>query len=623
MIILLIKMAFLLSCLCGIMMFFHYRHGVQEAFAPLFAVSFIISVLFAGGLLNILRESVMVVYAFGFLSFIFYLHRILSGKENIKFLFSIQTIFFFGMSLFFIWYMRDMIFHISDELSHWGTMMKEMCSLQGFPDARTVIDYKEYPPAAALAGYYFMALTGFSESICYMGQAVFTLSGVTAILFNSSWKKPVQTVCALLSMNILMWASQTLFTSLLVDYLMPLMATALVIYTFENEQQLKKHPLYFAALTSPVYLAVCLIKTNAIVLYGLYLIIVLSIIFTDRKSFGVNTNKDKARFFAWYLMPFGMLFLWKKYIDKVYLGNGYATVKFAMTKENLLKNYYEKPAELIERIISDLMRNMVTHNFFKVIAVLCIAIIILCILVKVKDADVKHRKIVVVMSVVSWVIYMIGYGCMLVFLMPKWEFDSFGYTMIGLSRYVGSIAGFCIGTQLYCLLKLIDKGNSAVKGVKGSAIGAVVCAVLIVGFRMSPAVYIHAVITPEMTSIHEFESRVDKTLFNREDHILFYVGDINEDESWINNFHLKRSFLNRNIYVVSNDLLEGIPFEYTDERFAYYLNKVDYVIRYTENENFDNLFISRGIDIIGEKGIVYEIVRDGMGKVIALNTVKQ
>ena len=84
-----------------------------------------------------------------------------------------------------------------------------------------------------------------------------------------------------------------------------------------------------------------------------------------KKCENAFTKKQKIQLGCIYLVPAAALFLWKNYIDKAYLEEGYDTVKFAITKENLLKNYYEKSPELVGRIISDVSGTDAIYKYLK------------------------------------------------------------------------------------------------------------------------------------------------------------------------------------------------------------------------------------------------------------------
>ncbi len=611
-ILLLAKMAVVLLCFCGIMMIFHYRFNVDTAFAPVFASGTVISILFVGGILNILTESILALYAAGFICFVYYIIRIMLRKEKPTFILSPQTILFFVGCAFAIFYCRDIIFHLSDEFSHWGTVIKEICTIKSLPDARTVIDYKEYPPAAALFAYFFLFATGFSEPICYMAQAVLTFSCCVAFLHGVKWKNLWTVIFSFTALLIFIDSSEVIMTSLLVDYLMPVMAFALTAYTVENRSLLEKEPVKYALLTSPVFLALCIVKTNAIALYVMYLCIVIFIL--RKQLFGKSSchtvsRKEKIQLSVIYLIPAIALFLWKNYIDKVYLGEGYDTVKFAITKENILKNYYEKSPELVGRIISDVTKKAFTDDMF-ITLVICAVIAFVCTkLFRFEDKDKTFIRFCSVLCLASWFIYILGYGLMLVFLMPEWEFGS-SSTLICFARYVGTAGGFAIGIMLYIILRFFMFNSTLPNKLSGYGICAAMLALLFFNNEATPYKTIEYHISDSVRSTYEFTSNLDYSLFNRDDVMGFYTGEISEDAHFINNFYMRRILLNKNIYMFNNYAVDGIDYDGDTEDIYQYLRRSDFVVQIIPDDNFVPLMNEMGIEVDTSDGIMYEIVKD-------------
>ena len=121
-----------------------------------------------------------------------------------------------------------------------------------------------------------------------MAQAIFTFSCCVAFLYGIRWKNIRTAVFSAPALLIVMETSEVMISSLLVDYLMPVMAIALTIYLIENREFLETEPVKFSLLTMPVFLALCLIKTNAVALYAMYLCFVLFIFF--RPLFAKNAK---------------------------------------------------------------------------------------------------------------------------------------------------------------------------------------------------------------------------------------------------------------------------------------------------------------------------------------------
>lgn len=603
-VILLCKFCFVLLSFAGLTLFANTIFKIDIALSPFVAASYIIFSLLVGGYINCLPETVWLLYGIGWIGFVvFFYHN--KFKSFLRTAFTPQIVFLFLLIAIFILIDRNAIFHISDELSHWGTVIKEICSLNEFPDARTVIDYKEYPLSMALFSYFFLHITGFSQSICYMAYGVYISSGIVAFAYGTKWKIRDWFMLTVFGL-IFLWASNSFFISLLVDPIIPLAAVALFILLLENKDSFCGDPLKFGRLILPIAISLSMIKTDAGLIYS-FIILFAGSLYHQGKQSGAVVQRSlpyNIKTLAVYASPVFAFFLWKKYIDKVYLGNGYSTVKFALSKDNLLKNYAEKSSGRVIEIMSDLFRNAFCHPFF--IAIVILAAILLLLIQEIRNDDEKRIYYTVsALAFVMWFVFIIGYGLMLVFLMPEWEFKAYGYTMIGFERYVGTVAGCSVGILGYCIIRICRTNVISRKKMMGTV---VITSLLVVGFRIDPLVFFNYEVLPETELLYQFEAQIPGGLYLRDNRLVIYGGEYSEGDSWVCLFHLERQLLNKNIYYIDdyNTERDCVYYERLDV-YSEYFDQGDYLFKISGSEMFYDLIDKLDIRMDEDDGIIYRI----------------
>lgn len=609
-IILVMKIGVVFGALMGIILLVNQKLNADISFSPAIAASVIICFMFFAGLLNLMPEAVMTLYISGIAYLIKYLWDVLSRKKGLGTLLRPATIFIIVCCALSVLCFKDVIFHIWDEFSHWGTVMKEVVRVQGLPDARTVIDYKEYPPAAAVFGYFFMFATGFSESICYIAQGVLCACMLAVFLYGCSWKNIRQIFVRVAFTAVLLCVSYAVIPSLLVDYLIAFAACALLVILYENRDMAASDMGGLLKMTTPVAIALCLIKTNAVAFYVVYLVFVGWFLYKGAKRRSGHADKLNLKHAICFASPFIVLFMWKKYIDKAYLGEGYDTVKFAVTKENLLKNFYEKPAELIHNIITDLLKTVYTHRETRtILALLAVGLIFVYISNK-KGKDSGDTGFVCITGAVVWMLYMAGYGLMLVFLMPKWEFDSYGITMIGYTRYMGAAFGVCAGIMLYVLIRKLETDFTGSGKMTGVTLSAVTVAAIyffsgsnifsLYNYQPDPQIVYLYNRTALINSVCQVSGKTG-----------FYIGDYVDDTSAFNNHYFTMVFSNREVYNFGNAFINGQQYTFDDGRLLDNLEETKYIVKMVDDNTLMDIFERNNVQVDYTDGLVYSIETDG------------
>ncbi|MCP4473246.1 MAG: hypothetical protein GY821_01465 [Gammaproteobacteria bacterium] len=97
----------------------------------------------------------------------------------------ISLVFIFIFS-FFVYQMH---FSVWDEFAFWGPHAKLIYYNNGLLNISQHAIHQDYPPAGALFYYYFFRLTGYSEGVAFVAQAILLFSPLSILLQGFSWKK--------------------------------------------------------------------------------------------------------------------------------------------------------------------------------------------------------------------------------------------------------------------------------------------------------------------------------------------------------------------------------------------------------------------------------------------------
>jgi len=89
-----------------------------------------------------------------------------------------------------------------DEFSHWGPHAKLIFYHHGLWGKDIVVNHKSYPPGSELFYYLFFRVFGYSEQIAYLAQIVLTITPLSILASNISWRHWGK-ACAMLCATIL------------------------------------------------------------------------------------------------------------------------------------------------------------------------------------------------------------------------------------------------------------------------------------------------------------------------------------------------------------------------------------------------------------------------------------
>ncbi|MDQ0659469.1 hypothetical protein [Paenibacillus sp. W2I17] len=224
----------------GYMQFVRKALSLRWEFIPVFVFSSIACLVFLSGLAGQLFTGSLVILIAGLLLYGGMLFLRLRRGASLRMSFSIfQFSFLAGTFVFLLVLFQNQLTHY-DNFSHWAIVLKQMLSTDAFPTPDSnLIDFKNYPLGTSSFIYYVCRFMGHSQSVMLLAQGLLIFSCFYAMFGIVTEKKRFLLYAFLgLGLSTLSFFNLTIrITNLLVDFLLPIYALAIlaVIYQYRNE----------------------------------------------------------------------------------------------------------------------------------------------------------------------------------------------------------------------------------------------------------------------------------------------------------------------------------------------------------------------------------------------------
>ena len=229
-----LRMLLLLLSLYGYLQALRRYCRVEFCFGLCF--SMIGSALFLAGMLNLLREAVWAIALGG----VFLAGRSLRQKQPVKALLCPGVVFFLGMGVFFLFFLRGSIFLSYDNFSHWGYVAKILTRYDRFPNfSDQNVMFASYPLGSTAFLYFVSEILGnSSEWVLMYAQVMLTVGMLLSLFpFARGWAQSL----AVLVCSLFLLCCNNSFFDLLVDTLLPIAALApMALCLYEGERLREK-----------------------------------------------------------------------------------------------------------------------------------------------------------------------------------------------------------------------------------------------------------------------------------------------------------------------------------------------------------------------------------------------
>jgi len=413
------------------------------SFVPGITVAAQVTLLFLAGLLNLLREALLLFTAAGLISLGMYSYR----DKGIRFLreYLKPAFFFLAFCLLVMsFFLRDKVLTHFDSFSHWGLVVKNMLATGRFPNhLDTVIRFQEYPLGSAVWIWYFCKLAGTAENVQMFAQLFMLLVSIMPLfsLCKKGW--PLALVLILTFTNYVLICN-ALVTDLLVDTLLPLVFAAGLLYVLQ----------YRPAAAGPDSVrslfpaAFCMIQLTQVKNSGLFLAAVIAVVLL----FQASREKKLLPSLVCVLSPLASFWLWYRHCQ--YAFTSAAVSKHAMTAVNFTGTFRSKSPEDIRLIFRSLVDFVLTwKETWLTLGVLAVAAVLVFFFDRSGKSGRKKAFGLLLLAFLLFVVYQVGLFGMYVFSMPGSEATG----LAGFARYERTILIAMAYLALVPVLRMISE----------------------------------------------------------------------------------------------------------------------------------------------------------------------
>lgn len=461
-----IRLIFFLLSFIGYVFYAEKRTKIQVEFLPIISIAFIISVLFFGGILNILYLTTILLFILGLLLFAKEIYENVMQKrirENIS-KYITPGIIIFGISIiYFVLTLKEQRLYHYDNFSHWALMVKNIVFYNRLPNFENLtIAFNSYPPGSALFIYYFMKITGISEGRAIIGQMFIILSSLLTLFSFTSYPlissekqnksnfKNISMNVAVTLVSLYLLNGPSSIRNLLVDTLLIVIGVALfaLIYFY----MYSPHKIYIPIALLGIVLT--LVKNSGLffVLFSLAIYSYSLILYNKREenSFLLFIKKE-SKLLIPFFSPLVVNYLWNNHVSMVFSSDRIG--KHTMSLTNYIATYNEKDSELISEITQNFVTTIYNNYFSEILVILSIILLFLIYSVIINKTIDKRLLIIGITSVTTFILYCLGLWLMYLVSMPIGE----ALILAGYGRYMGTIMNYIMGITVVSLIYYLKK----------------------------------------------------------------------------------------------------------------------------------------------------------------------
>lgn len=583
---------------------------LKHEFIPIFVFSSIACIVYFCGLLGVLLEGAVAVFALGIILFAGFIYGFVRKKIVPRIRFSLFALCFLaGSIMFFSLLIQCRLIHY-DNFSHWAVVLKQMLSTNAFPTASSdLIDFKNYPLGTASFLYFVCRFVGHAQAVMIAAQGLLIFACFYA-MFGIITEKKRFLLYAFLAMGctILSVFNFTIrINNLLVDFLLPIYLLVLLTIVYQYRTDIKKA--CFAVI--PVAGFLTIIKNTGVIFAVLGLVYMAYIVFKHRS---VPLWKRLVLYLcalAGSSLPY---IAWNLHMA---IGFSDVTNKFSVSAGNFQSIQMTKTADDIHSIISLFIKSVFDFSSRPTIGIIAfhVAAVILCVFASIFLKKKWNLWKVLIVSDVVLVLYYLGILCLYIFSMPLDE----ALRLAGFERYASSIVILCAGALILCATVDIEHSFYYRTGEVPSYMAfkdveskrkyqeiIIVCLAIAISMLMSEYNGILSIQRSYSSTLPYKVSAVtgDRWYSNGqedESKYLFYASDTDQQ---VTDYYLQ--YLGRYFLYAPN--VDGICLFYEDN-MDNLLSNYDYLV-ITESDAVEKRLLDKHYMVQGQEGI-YKITKDG------------
>ncbi|MBQ9032209.1 MAG: hypothetical protein IJ106_12260 [Parasporobacterium sp.] len=409
---------------------------VHLYFLPSLTVAIQVTVLFLAGLLNLLPEMTVLLFAAGIAGFVYSVIRD-RGIGFLKQYLNVGYLFLAFLAVVLLIFIQGKQFIHYDNFSHWALVVRQMFAADRYPNfADAIIEFKDYPLGSATYIYYFAKIVSGSESVQMYAQIYMMLTCFVPLFLFVKKNRAAAFLAVLAAANFILVYNISV-TNLLVDTLLPLQAMCSFVYAYCYGHRITQRR-EFWLLT--FYLVQLLQIKNSGMFLAAFLILWLL----------ANIRKDRYRITRLWVMalPWVSVLLWKRHCSYVFADAGIS--KHAVSAEYYSIVFSAKTPEEMRSISAALAKFSFTWPDVWMVFGFVMLVGILVFLFAKKDR-MTYVKVALI-SVIIYLIYQAGLLAMYLFSMPGNEASY----LAEIERYTKTILIVIVYLVMIMALRLIS-----------------------------------------------------------------------------------------------------------------------------------------------------------------------
>lgn len=468
-----------------------------------FLFSCIGSLLFVGGILNLLKELTVAICAGG-------LYLCIRERRQLRreTLLRPGMVFFAAAAVFFLFLLRGQVLTNYDNFSHWGRAVKVLLKRNALP---TFLDEgiycTAYPTGSAGFIYYVVKILGNQAEWVWLWAQAVLMAGMCAGLFAFGEGKVKNAL--IFAGTLILLCGNVGFTQLYVDSLLSLTAVGAMAFAYYYRESIgEKLPLLL-----PYLVFLIAIKNSG----ALFAVLVLLYVFLLLRPEG---NAQLLKRWALVCLAAGAtLLLWKRHVSMVFVYG--QSSKHAMSLSNFKSILQGKTgAELLGTVVS-FGKKMLLGGWENWLLALVSAALWLPGIRKEKNRPAARLA---AFALLSYGVYMVGMLGMYLFSMPSGE----AARLASYDRYHKTVLMFSWGLLLMSFAtwqQVSAPGRKALRNVLGGGIAVLVLAT----FSLNPKFSNYRPQEQSGTERVRLEQLLDENQVPRGKTYLFLVSDQRED----------------------------------------------------------------------------------------------
>jgi len=316
-----------------------HRIRIHAGFLPSVVVAFQALLLILAGILNVLAEMAVLLWAAGLAGLALY--TVTEKGKNLKYYLRPEFLFL-GLGMVIVLFcVQGKNFTHYDNFSHWALVVKKMLRVNRFPSFdMTGITYRGYPMGSTAYVYFVSKIAGGGETVQMLAQSYMTLTCIPP-LFSLCKRNRWQTFFLVLLASNFFLSFNIQVTELLVDTLLPLAGMSALLFVHDGRKRTRE-----AAPVVVLYLIWVLQIKNS----GVYFALMICILYL----YYARKNRQLLFGAGCCAVAFLSLLIWNRHCSYVYPSADFS--KHSLDASWWETAFQDKSLEDVKHIILELFR---------------------------------------------------------------------------------------------------------------------------------------------------------------------------------------------------------------------------------------------------------------------------